>query len=115
VLAGFASAVVLKWTFDHWLWDVSFQWLSPLAGYESAESITAVLSYLGSLAAAVLASKVLSPHSSSDEDERPALRQHPWQSPHLRVGLIVIVAATIAGLSYGRVFGLPSVTLPQSR
>jgi hypothetical protein len=114
VLGGLACAVVLKWTFDHWLWDVSFRWLTHMAEFETAESVTAVLSYLVSLGAAARMYAALSPHSSEDDD-RPALRRHPWQSPYLIVGLIVIVAATIAGLSYGRVFGLPSVTLPQSR
>lgn len=113
-LGGLASAVVLKWAFDHWLWDFSFRRLvGPLSDNENAESITAVLSYLVPLAAAAVAYAVLSPHSP-DED-RPALRKQPWQSQRLIVGLLVIVVATIAGLSYGRVFGLPSLTLPQAR
>ena len=84
-----------------------------MADFDKAESITAVLSYLIPLAAAVLAYVVLSPHSP--KDDRPALRKRPWQSKPLIVGLLVIIAATIGGLSYGRLFGLPSVTLPQSR
>jgi hypothetical protein len=113
VLGGLASAVVFKWAFDRWLWDISFRWLTLIADFEKAERITAVLSYLVPLAAAALAYAVLSPHSPKDDS--PALRKRPWQSQRLIVGLLVIVAATVAGLSYGRVFGLPSVTLPQSR
>jgi hypothetical protein len=114
VLGGLASAVVFKWAFDLWLWDVSFRWLVLMADFEKAESITAVLSYLVPLAAAALAYTLLSPHPPTN-DHPPSLRKHPWQSQRLMVGLLVIIAATIAGLSYGRVFGLPSVTLPQSR
>jgi hypothetical protein len=113
VLGGLASAVVLKWAFDHWLFDLSFRLLVLMVDFEMAELITAVLSYLVPLAAAALAYAALSPHPP--KDERPALRKQPWQSQGLIVGLLVIVAATIAGLSYGRVFGLPSITLPQSR
>ena len=113
VLGGVASAVVLKWAFDHWLWDISFQRLCLVTDSETAEPITAVLSYLIPLAAAVLAYAALSPHSTGDD--RPVLRRHPWQSRRLIVGLLVIVAATIAGLSYGRIFGLPMVTLPNPR
>jgi hypothetical protein len=113
VLGGLASAVALKWVFDHWLWDISFRWLVLITDFEQAESITAVLSYVLPLAAAVLAYALLSPHSP--KDARPALRKQPWQSQRLIVGLLVLIAATIAGLSYGRVFGLPSITLPQSR
>jgi hypothetical protein len=113
VLGGLASALVFKWTFDRWLWDVSFRWLTRIVEFETAESVTAVLSYLVSLAAAALVYTALAPPSPAEDG--PTLRRHPWQSPYLIVGLIVIVAATVAGLSYGRVFGLPSVTLPQSR
>jgi hypothetical protein len=113
VLGGLVSAVVLKWVFDHWLWDFSFQRLAPLSDNEKAESITAVLSYLVPLAAACLAYAALSPHSP--KEDQPALRKQPWQSRRLIVGLLVIIVAMIAGLSYGRVFGLPSLTLPQAR
>jgi hypothetical protein len=113
VLGGLALAVVLKWVFDHWLWDASFQRLVLVADFEQAESITAELSYLIPLAAAALAYALLSPQLP--KDDRPALRKHPWQSQRLIVGLLVVVAATIAGLSCGRVFALPSVTLPQTR
>lgn len=113
VLGGLASAVVLKWVFDRWLWDISFKWLARMADFDKAEQITALLSYLVPLAAAAVTYVVLSPHSP--EDDRPALRKSPWQSQRLIIGLLVIVTATIAGLSYGRLFGLPSITLPQSR
>jgi amino acid transporter len=113
VLGGIASAAVLKWAFDHWLWDVSFRRLALMVDFEMAEPITAVLSYLVPLTTAALAYAVLSPHPP--KDDRPALRKLPWQSQRVIVGLLVIVAATIGGLSLGRVFGLPSITLPQSR
>jgi len=113
VLGGLASAVVLKLSFDYLLWDVCFKWLALMVDFEKSESITAVLSYLVPMTAAALAYAVLLPHSPADD--RPALRKQPWQSQRLVVGLLVIVAASIAGLSYGRVFGLPSVTLPQPR
>jgi hypothetical protein len=112
-IGGLVSAIVLKWVFDRWLWDLSFRGLTLMADFDEAESITAVLSYLVPLAAAVLAYVVLSPHSP--KDERPVLRKRPWQSKPVVVGLLVIIAATIGGLSYGRLFGLPSVTLPESR
>jgi hypothetical protein len=110
---GLVSAVVLKWAFDRWLWDLSFRALALMTDFDKAESITAVLSYLVPLAAAVLAYRVLAPHSP--QDDRPVLRKRPWQSQRLIVGLLVIVVATIAGLSYGRLFGLPFVTLPPAR
>jgi hypothetical protein len=113
VLGGLISAVVCKWVFDHWLWDAIFGWLAAVTDFGKAESITAVLSYLLPLVAGTLAYVALSPHAP--ENDRPALRKSPWQSGRFIVGLLVIIAAAIAGLSYGRVFGLPSITLPQSR
>jgi hypothetical protein len=113
VLGGVASAVVLKWAFDYWLWDFSFQRLALMLDFDKAEAITAVLSYLVPLASAALAHAALSPHPP--EDDSPALRKPPWQSPRLIVGVLIIIAAMIAGPSLGRFFGLPSITLPQYR
>lgn len=113
VLSGIASAVVLKWVFDQWLWDSSFQRLAPISDNEKAESITAVLSYLVPLTAAAFAYAAFSAHAP--EEDRPALRKHPWQSRRFIIGLLVIVVATIAGLTVGRLFGLPTLTLPQAR
>jgi amino acid transporter len=113
VLGSIASAVALKWVFDRWLWDASFQRLALIFDFEKAEPIVAVLSYLVPLATAVVAYLILSPHPPKEGG--PSLRKSPWQSPLIIVGVLVIIAATIGGLSLGRVFGLPSITLPQSR
>jgi hypothetical protein len=113
VLGGVASAVVLKWAFDYWLWDVAFQGFARMVDFDKAEAITAVLSYLVPLAGAALAYATLSP--PPPEDDSPALRKPPWQSQRLIVGVLIVIAAMIAGPSLGRFFGLPSITLPQYR
>jgi hypothetical protein len=113
VIGGLASAVIIKWAFDRWVWDVGFQQLARFVDFDMAASVSAVLSYLVPLAAACLAYAALSPHSS--KDDHPSLRKHPWQSRRLIVGLLIVIVATIAGLSYGRIFGLPSITLPRAR
>jgi hypothetical protein len=108
---GLASAVVVKWVFDRGLWDICFVWLFHLFDIDTAEPMTAVLSYLIPLTAGAVVHAALLPRQP--EDDRVFLRKRPWQSPRLIAGLLVIVAAVVAGLSYGRVFGLPAVTLPQ--
>jgi hypothetical protein len=112
-LGGIAAAAALKWIFDRWLWDVAFRGLVHLADFDPAELVTAILSYLLPLFAGVLVYVRLAP--ASPVDDRPMLRKRPWQSGRFIVSVIVIVAALIGGLSYGRLSGLPSVTLPSAR
>ena len=112
--AGLASAVITKWAFDCLLWDASFRWLAHMVDFETAEAVTEVLSYLLPLTAAAATYSMLSPRPP-EQDDRVVLRKPPWQSQYLIVGVTVIVAAIVAGLSYGRVFGMPSMTLPQTR
>ena len=113
-ISALAAAVALKWLFDKVLWD-------PLDGllargtmdFEHAELITAVLSYLVPLTLAAGGYAIL--FGRQAPDDRPVLRKHPWQSPPLIIGTLIIVVALIAGISYGRLFGLPSIALPPAR
>src|SRR5580700_5200615 len=113
VSGGLASAVVIKWVFDRGLWDISFVGLFHLFDSDTAEPLTAVLSYLVPLTAGVAVHAALLP--KQPEDDRAFLRKRPWQSRRIIAALLIIVAAIVAGLSYGRVFGLPSIALPQPR
>lgn len=112
VLAGLVSTAAVKWLFDRGLWDVGFRGLYHIVDIDMAEPLTAILSYGLPLAAGTIAYAVLSPHSRK---EGPVLRKHAWQSRRFIVALIIIVVALVAGLSFGRLFGLPSVTLPSER
>jgi hypothetical protein len=106
-------AAALKWLFDRVLWDFIFGLFDRMTDFVRAEFITAVLSYLVPLALAALAFWMLF-ERYAEEDTMPVLRKHPWQSRRLIAAVLIAGVALMAGTSYGRVFGLPSVTLPAS-
>lgn len=110
-ISGLVLVVGLKWLFDRALWDWLTKWLDRLIDFERVAVIVAIASYLVPLAASVLTCVKLFPGESVDES-LPALRKRPWQSKPLIVSVLIVAASVVAGISYGRLFGLPWVTLP---
>ena len=110
-ICGCAIAVGTKWLFDRALWDWLTKWLDRLVEFERVATIVAIASYLVPLTLAVLVSVKLFPGEPVDKS-LPSLRKRPWESKPLIVSVLIVVAAVVAGISYGRLFGLPSIALP---
>jgi hypothetical protein len=112
-ICGVALSVGLKWAFDRTLWDPLTKWLDHIIDFERVALIVAIASYLMPLAAAVLICVKLFPGEAVDHT-LPALRKSPWQSKPLIASVLIVLVSVIAGTSYGRLFGLPWVTLPST-
>ena len=110
---GAALTVGLKWVYDRVLWDPLTKLLDKIIDFERVEIIVAIGSYLLPLVAAVLITVRMFPGEAVDHT-LPALRRHPWQSKRLVAVVLIAVIAVIAGTSYGRLFGLPSIALPSA-
>ena len=108
-----ALAIVLKWAFDLALWDLLVKSFSLGTAFERADLMVAVLSYLLPLSASSLVYAAVHARYAV-KDDVPQLRRHPWQSKRVIVSVMVIVVSAMAGMLYGRVFGLPSIHLPSA-